>query len=151
MRADARTEREVMASLRAFADYWADWNMDGFLDLFAADADVVVFGSGADERRLGRAELREQLVRDWAQSESLSVEFGWHSVSAAGPAAWVATEMTVHAVIDGKERTFPGRLTAVLERRGGRWLWMQSHFSLPAHEQSVDRSFLAQDSRPQAL
>jgi hypothetical protein len=140
-----------MDSLQSFADYWADWNMDGFLDLFAPDADVVVFGSGPDERRLGRAELREQLVRDWAQSESVSVEFGWHSVSVAGPVAWVATEMTVHAVIDGREKIFPGRLTAVLERRGSRWLWMQSHFSLPARDQAVGRSFPAQDSRPHAL
>jgi len=34
-----------------------------------------------------------------------------------------------------------GRFTAVPERRNGRWLLMQTHFSLPAAEQAEDRSF----------
>jgi uncharacterized protein (TIGR02246 family) len=150
MKADGRTETEVMASLQAFADCWAEWNMDGFLDLFAPDADVVVFGSGADEQRLGRAEIREQLIRDWSQLESLTVEFGWHSVSAAGPVAWVATELVLHAVMDdGVEKSFRGRLTAVLEKRAGRWIWMQSHFSLPVGEAAASHALPAHVGSPQ--
>lgn len=143
MRADVRTEKEVMASLHAFADAWARHDMDAVLVLFGPDPDIVVIGSGLDEKRLGRAQLREQLQRDWAQSEAVSVKFGRHVVSSAGIVAWVAADMVVYATIDGKHMTFPGRLTAVLEKRRGEWKWMQSHFSLPATEQTKGESFPA--------
>ena len=143
MRADASTEKEVMETLQAFADAWGRRDLDGVLALFGPDPDVVVLGSGTDEKRLGRSELREQLVRDWSQSDAFCVEFGWHLVSAAGVVAWVTADMTVRATIDGAAMTFPGRLTAVLEKRAGRWRWMQSHFSLPAGEQAKGESFPA--------
>ncbi len=132
MRADKHTEKEVMATLQTFADACASRDVDAVLGLFGPDPDVVVIGSGLDEKRLGRAELREQLLRDWAQSDAVSVEFGWHMVSASGVVAWVTADMVVHVRIAGKHMTFPGRLTVVLEKRRGLWKWMQSHFSLPA-------------------
>jgi ketosteroid isomerase-like protein len=135
MRADKHTEIEVMATLQTFAEAWASRDIDAVLGLFGPDPDVVVIGSGLEEKRMGRAELREQLLRDWARSEAVSVEFGWHLVSASGVVAWVTADMMVHARIAGKHMTFPGRLTAVLEKRRGKWKWMQSHFSLPAVDQ----------------
>jgi ketosteroid isomerase-like protein len=143
MRADKHTEQEVMATLQTFADAWASRDIDTVLSVFGPDPDVVVIGSGLDEKRLGRAELREQLLRDWAQSDAVSVEFGWYLVSASGVVAWVTADMVVQARIAGKHMTFPGRLTAVLERRRGKWKWMQSHFSLPAVDQAKGESFPA--------
>jgi ketosteroid isomerase-like protein len=143
MRADKHTEREVMMTLQTFADAWASRDIDAVLGLFGPDPDVVVIGSGLEEKRLGRAELREQLLRDWAQSDPVSVEFGWHLVSASGVVAWMTADMVVHAGIAGKRMTFPGRLTAVLEKRRGMWKWMQLHFSLPAVDQAKGESFPA--------
>lgn len=141
MRADKHTEKEVMTTLQTFADAWASRDINAVLGLFGPDPDVVVIGSGLDEKRLGRAELRDQLLREWAQSDAVSVEFGWHLVSASGVVAWVTADMVVHARIAGKHMTFPGRLTAVLEKRRGQWKWMQSHFSLPAVDQAKSESF----------
>ena len=55
--------------------------------------------------------------------------------------AWVAGRATVQARVDGQDLTLTGRFTAVLEQRQGRWLLMQTHFSLPAAEQAEGRSF----------
>ena len=52
--------------------------------------------------------------------------------SAAGPVAWIAADVTMHAKVGGQEVTVPGRCTSVFERRGDRWLITQGHFSLPA-------------------
>lgn len=150
MRADASTEKEVMATLEAFADAWVHRDLDAVLALFGPDPDVVMLGSGADERRLGRTELREQLVRDWSQSEAVSFELGWHLVSAAGVVAWVTADLTVHTTSGGTTMTLPGRLTAVLEKRAGRWRWMQSHFSLPAGAHAKGESFPAHTAARQA-
>lgn len=143
MKADAQTEKEVMTTLKAFADAWVHRDLDAVLALFGPDPDVVMLGSGTDERRLGRTELREELLRDWAQSEAVSFELGWHLVSAAGVVAWVTADLTVHTTSGGTTMPLAGRLTAVLEKRAGRWRWMQSHFSLPAREEAKSESFPA--------
>ena len=59
------------------------------------------------------------------------MELGWRSVSPAGSVAWVASDATVHAKVEGQEIHLPARMTAVLERRGDRWLILQLHGSLP--------------------
>lgn len=41
----------------------------------------------------------------------------------------------------------PLRLTVVLERRGGSWLWVQAHLSLPAPAQAEGESFPASGAR----
>ena len=111
------------------------------LALFADDADVVLFGSGADERRVGKAELLLQTRRDWSQSDAISLAIDWSSVSAAGEVAWVSTEVTVAIVAAGQSVTLPARFSAVLERRVGRWLIVQCHFSFPAGDQPAGNSF----------
>jgi class 3 adenylate cyclase/ketosteroid isomerase-like protein len=141
MKADAKTEAAVMARLHRFAEAYTKRDLDGFLGLFAPDSDVVVFGTGADEKRIGLTEVAALLERDWSQTDTQSLEFGWISVSAAGSVAWVAADMTAHVILGGQEMSYPGRLTAVLEQRGDRWLFAQTHFSLPAYAQAVGEAW----------
>jgi ketosteroid isomerase-like protein len=53
----------------------------------------------------------------------------------------VAGRASVQARVDGQDLALAGRFTAVLEHRDGRWLLVQTHFSLPAAEQAEGRSF----------
>jgi ketosteroid isomerase-like protein len=132
MKADAQTEAAVRDVLNRMADAYTKRDMRALLALMAPDPDNVMYGTQADEKRVGPAEIQVQAERDWSQTEAGSFELGWTSVSAAGNVAWVAADMTFKATVDGQELAFPGRLTAVLEKRGDRWLFVQSHFSLPA-------------------
>ncbi len=141
MKADARTEAAAKAVLDKFAEAYAKRDVESLLALFASDPDVVLYGTGADEKRVGLAEIKAQAERDWSQSEAASLKYGGTSVSAAGSVAWVATDATFEAKVGGQKITLPGRLTAVLERRGDKWLIMQSHFSLPTAEQAEGESF----------
>jgi uncharacterized protein (TIGR02246 family) len=141
MKADSQTEGEVKATLQKFADAYAKRDLKGILANFAPDADVVLFGTGADERRIGLEEIRTQVERDWAQSESASMSFPWISVSAAGPVAWVAAEGEFKFRADGQEGTIPVRASHVLERREGSWLIVHSHLSTPAAAQEEGQSF----------
>src|SRR5262249_24124648 len=70
-------------------------------------------------------------------------------VHAAGDSAWIAgawlTEVTGP---DGRPFTRPGRGTFVLERRGGKWLAVHSHFSLlPSQSESAPRRLPGARSR----
>ena len=141
MKASPPTQSAVQATLQQWKDAYSRRDLDGALAVMAPDDDVVGIGTGPDEWRVGPGEFKAQLERDFAQAEALSVAYEPLVVSEAGPVAWVAGRATVQARVDGQDLALTGRFTAVLEQREGRWLLMQTHFSLPAAEQAEGRSF----------
>ena len=58
------------------------------MECLAPDADVVLYGTGADEKRIGPEQIQSQDERDWAQTESIAMSFPWSSISGAGTVAW---------------------------------------------------------------
>lgn len=84
MKADTSTESEVTTALQKLTDAYAKRDLKAFLACFASDTDVVLYGTGADEKRIGLEQIRIQVERDWAQSESAAMSFTWNSISAAG-------------------------------------------------------------------
>jgi ketosteroid isomerase-like protein len=87
--------------------------------------DVVLMGSEAGELAKGLDEVRRLLEHLFSQPVSFRWTWKWREVSAAGPVAWVIAEATFGG-------THPYRMTVVLEKRAGRWLWTQFHGSEPA-------------------
>ena len=141
MKADPKTEAAVMSIMNRLFEAYMSRDMDSALSCHTPDPDLVAIGTGVDEKSLGLNEVRGHLERDLAQSEAVSIELGWSRVSAAGSVAWVAGDAIIHAKVSGQEISFPGRFTAVLEQRKGRWFIMQRHFSMPASEQAEGESF----------
>ncbi|HUV01974.1 MAG TPA: nuclear transport factor 2 family protein [Desulfobacteria bacterium] len=143
MKADKKTEAEIKAVLERMAEAYQNNDVDAVMGCYAPDPGVVSIGTGNDEKYIGPEQLRQAYERDFAQSESVSMTFDWLSVSiaAAGNVAWVASDITVHVLVSGKDLTFSGRLTGVMENRDGNWLIVQGHFSLPAAEQPDGQSF----------
>ena len=141
MKADSETQAAVKAVMDRFADAYARRDMDGLLALLAPDPDVVLYGTGADEKRVGRAEIRAQAERDWSQTEAAAFAYEWTSISAAGSVAWAAADMTFGVKGGGQEMTLPARCTMVLEKRGGEWLITQMHVSFPAAGQAEGESW----------
>jgi ketosteroid isomerase-like protein len=107
----------------------------------ARDPDLVLIGTGADEVKRGIDGLRAQAERDWSQTDALAFDLEWHSISAAGPVAWLAGGITIRGRAGAEDILLPNsRLTLVLEQRGGRWLIVHAHFSLPAAGQAEGQS-----------
>jgi len=132
MKANVKTEAAVVAVLDRFMETYQKRDIDGLMALFAPDDDQIMFGTGIDEKRIGRDQIRFQAERDWSQTEALAFNFTWRQVSAAGPVAWVAAEGLGEGKAGGQAIQFPVRMTAVLEQRGDEWILVQSHVSLPA-------------------
>lgn len=141
MKADVATESAVKAVLNAMADAYARRDASALLATFASDADVVMYGTGADEKRVGLAEIQTQAERDWSQTEAASVTFDWTSISSAGSVAWAATDASFNLAIGEESMSLPARVTFVLENRGGNWLIVQAHFSFAATGQEDGESF----------
>ena len=141
MKADPTTESEIKSLMKAFEEAVSKRDLAAVMALFSQDPDCVHVGTGRDEWCVGTGELRRQFERTFEQSESLSLRFDNLNVSSAGAVSWAAVNVTVSVRVAGRESTFAGRFTAVLEKRGGKWLFVQSHFSLPAAEQREGQSF----------
>jgi len=141
MKADAKTEAEVMKVMNQSMEAFIRRDPDALLAMYAHDPDLVVIGTGGDEKRVGLAEIRALFERDFTQFEDASFNFGWHSVSAAGSVAWVAVDLILNLKASGQETSLQVRLTAVLEKRAERWLIVQEHGSLPAAGQERGMAF----------
>lgn len=109
MKADAKTEAEVKALLTRLTDSYKKQDLAGLMACFAPDPDIVMYGTGADEKRIGPAGIQIQAQRDWEQAESISMAFDWMSISAAGSVAWAATDGAFKIRGGGQEFAMPAR------------------------------------------
>jgi antitoxin VapB len=122
MRASSEIEQQVEAVLDEFAAAYARKDVDAAIALFSDDEDAVVFGTGADEVRVGREQVADQLRRDFAEAGRLLVKFGDARISAAGEVAWAATsDASIDVTVAGEDQSLSLRLTARTARlRAGR-------------------------------
>lgn len=141
MKADPKTEAAVMNVMNQFAEAFSKRDLNASLALLMPDPDVVFIGTGGDEKRIGLAEIKALFERDFAQFEDASLKLAQPSVSAAGSVAWVVADLILRANTGGREISLQARSTAVLERRGDRWLIVQLHASLPATGQAEGEAF----------
>jgi len=104
-------------------------------DLFMYQLDTKTTIRGFDEFK--------KYSEGWRNPE---VRYGGHRfhdldirLSRSGDVAWFATQLEDCAIFkDQPPRCFTTRYTGVLEKRGGRWLLVQQHFSLPAEAIAED-------------
>ena len=141
MKADPRTEAEVMHVLSRIVETASSRDVDGAMALFADDPNVFLLGTGVDEARTGHAAIREQIERDLTQSDALSWTLSPQNISAAGSVAWTSGDVVVRVGMGGQTLDIPHRLTTVLERRGAKWLIQQMHLSFANGAQVVGQSY----------
>lgn len=141
MKADKKTENEIVEVLNSYGNAYADKDLDAMLNLFLEDPDIVAIGTGEDEWVHGFDELKEGLKRDITQSESIKVDFKNITVSSANNVAWTSSYMTMHAKVSGEEIILNGRLTAIFKKVEYKWYFAHIHYSLPAKDQEEGQSF----------
>jgi ketosteroid isomerase-like protein len=129
VQADAQTREEVLLALGEFRAAVAERRLEGVLSLFAPDADATLIGSSQGEIARGPIELRTFLDRTFRTSQAISWEWDDVSISCSGDVAWLWLEGAL--MLDGRsDRVY--RISGVLERRQGRWIWMLFHGSEPS-------------------
>jgi ketosteroid isomerase-like protein len=141
VKADSQTQAEVALTLKAMFEAYAKRDLNGVLSFWAPDPDAVIIGSGGDEKCEGINQFVRNLRRDWEQSDSVTIEPKDVAVSMAGSVAWFVTDIIFHGKIGVDNFAYPCRLTGVLEKRDGNWLFMQLHFSVPSAQQEHGQSW----------
>ena len=128
MRADPQTEAAIFDAVDAFLDHLANRRLDETLRAFASDADVALYGSEISEVMIGQAELRRFFERIYARARGPRFTLAERRASASGNVAWFTSAAQVQI---GDLILSSYRLTGVLERRDGRWLWVLFNGSEP--------------------
>jgi ketosteroid isomerase-like protein len=131
MQAAQQTVNEIQSVLDKFREGYGKKDVDTLLSLFDPGPNVLVIGTGEDEKRSGLAEIKIQFERDFCQSDQLTVEFKNVSVSQQESVCWIAADTNVYFSVQGQAMHVFLRFTAVLTHRDDKWLFVQTHFSLP--------------------
>jgi ketosteroid isomerase-like protein len=129
---DAQTEAEVKAALEAYAKAYAAKDIKGAMDLIAPDAETSFTGCEGDESLyVGFDQVKKGHEQDFSEAKSIRAEVTPVAIGVKGDVAWFSARMVFHWDTGAKKLLYPGRWTGVLEKRDGKWLFVQSHFSLP--------------------
>ncbi len=141
MKPTKETESGVQSTLDKIAEAFEERDLDKMMSLFSTDEDLVVMGTGADEKKVGKSEVKSLFKRDWAQSEASSIAYNWKSITVEGKIAWVAAEAAFYARVGSREMHIPTRLTIILKKTGKEWLIVHWHASIPAAGQETGEAW----------
>jgi ketosteroid isomerase-like protein len=129
-------QAEVRRAIDQFSETAGRADLAGLLALFDANADIMVVGSDKGEVFKGRA-----AIEGWVAALFKSNAFSWQmdrvDISHNGDTAWAFVDgrMNVSNKTTGQLRlSSPYRFSAVLVKRGDRWVWRLFHGSAPKGE-----------------
>lgn len=140
MKAETVTTDAVEATLQKLFKAYKERNLDVVMECFVPDNDLMLIGTGSDEKRVGPGEVQKQVERDWDSTESVEMSFISMTVSAAGSVAWVFADGSFKFMVNGQAMVLPVRASFILEDRDGQWLIVHAHFSTPAAGQQEGSS-----------
>ena len=124
------TEAALLEILERFCSAFSARDAEGVMQLFAPDADIVMVTSEESLLR-GTEEVGAFLHRYARGTTTYSWTWDRHDVSAAGAVGWLLAEGAETAAAEGRQEKHPYRMSAVCEKRDGRWLLVQIHGSSP--------------------
>ncbi|MGO9569498.1 MAG: YybH family protein [Desulfomonilaceae bacterium] len=134
VQADAKTEQEVKDFLAQYEAAYSKKDLGALMKLIAPGAEVVFFEADEKGRYVGPDQIKAAYENSLKHVKSIKGDYKWTSVGSKGDVAWFATEVLFN--VDTGEDKFKqlGRWTGVLEKKDGKWLLLQSHFSFPEQE-----------------
>jgi ketosteroid isomerase-like protein len=133
--ADAKTDQEVKDFLAQYVAAYEKKDLGAIMKMIAPEADVVFFEADEKGRYVGADQIKSAYENSLKQVKAIKGEYKWTSVGSKGDVAWFATEVMFD--VDTGQDKFKqlGRWTGVLEKKNGKWMLVQSHFSFPDQEE----------------
>ncbi len=105
--------------------------------LTAHHADMINFGTSAGERIVGCNALKEMMQKQFETTETTNISISDQVIKLhdSGKVAWFSEIMDWEIVAGDQQVKLEGlRVTGVLEKREGNWVYVQLHYSIPVVE-----------------
>lgn len=114
----------ALEAVQALSDAFAARDLEAALGCFVPDDDLGYAGSEQAETAVGRVALGALLTAVFGRDEA----YAWRPTSVTvheyGSSAYVFAEADGSVRTDsGDQESFPYRVSGLVERVGGRWLW----------------------------
>jgi uncharacterized protein (TIGR02246 family) len=130
---DRAAAEEVRARFVAFNHAWEKRDMSFIRDFFAHDDDMLLFFERRQLRGWSQVETLYENMFANARPGSVTSTYSNLKVEARGGMAYVAANFELQATSpEGDVATDSGRVTVVLEKRGGDWRVVHRHTSFQA-------------------
>jgi ketosteroid isomerase-like protein len=133
-KADPQTEKDIKDFLDRYSKAYEKKDVEATMILIAPDAEVVFVDSDSERPVVGPALIKAAYEREFAQVKSASIKFPWVSVGSKGDVAWFTAQCQADVDTGEGKMSVPAHWSAVLEKRDGKWLLVQSHLSFPFPE-----------------
>lgn len=134
-RAQARADKGVRAEIASLLDAHDEamnrQDLAGLLALYAPGPKTVLLGTGPGERYQGADEIRaayKEFFKDF-DAGTLKHSCYWKDGGANGNLAWGAAMCKFSDAVVAKQREYEMNVSAVAEKRGGKWQFVMLHFS----------------------
>lgn len=102
--------------------------------IWAPDADIVLFGTEGDEQLVGIEAIKKAMSRQFDEVENTLINISDQKIriNRAGNTAWFSEILDYNFIYLGEDMAFEGiRFTGVLEKRDDKWKLVQGHLSVP--------------------
>lgn len=102
--------------------------------IWAPDADIVLFGTEGDEQLIGIDAIKKAMSRQFDEVENTLINISDQKIriNRSGNAAWFSEVLDYNFIYLGEDMSFEGiRFTGVLEKRDDKWKLVQGHLSVP--------------------
>ena len=127
--AEAQAQQEISDLLNRYARAYERKDVETIMAMIAPGPNTVFVYPGPGGLYVGKSNIKTVYERDFAKFVSATIDSTSVSIEARGKVAWFASEWVATLDMGDGEVTIPARWTAVLEKRNGKWLFVQSHFS----------------------
>ena len=129
MWADENDEKAIFATVDRLLEAIAARRLDETMAAFTGDSDCTLVGSDIGETAVGPAAIRAFFIEMFARPSTFSVDWRSRRASLNGDTAWFSAEVGARMSKNGRTGLY--RMTGILVRRQGRWLWQLYHGGEP--------------------
>ncbi|MFA4875605.1 MAG: nuclear transport factor 2 family protein [bacterium] len=125
--------QEIINIVNSYLDAYQHRNIDALGNLVAKDESFTAYGSDEGESWYGWNQFKIAAEKLFGAVEEVHWTRGEPRVtfSRDGSCAWFAEELTGKFIAEGKKHESKFRLTGIVENRGGQWVMVQFHRSVP--------------------
>lgn len=124
------TIKKIKSVLDKMAESFTDMDIEKYLNLYAKDSNIVIYGSQEGEKWTDINEYKESVLKDWRLTEKMIVHYNWLKLECLDNVAWVASDISFEVFAGNQTISIPGRFTAVLIKEKNYWKFTQTHFSM---------------------
>lgn len=127
--ADAQIEKEIQDTLKNYSEAYGKRDIKAIMGFFSTDPNVILIDGISEFPVVGQEQIKITFERDFSQIQASRIEFTKTYVGGKGDTAWFTTSLIGHIKVENQESPIPALWSGVMQKIGGKWVILQSHFS----------------------